>query len=39
MYRVLREGGTSVIQDMSREASGADIGEKAHPAWAVSTPS
>ena len=25
MHRVLREGGTAVIQDMSRDASGADI--------------
>src|SRR5436853_7909490 len=25
MYRVLRDGGTAIIQDMRREASGADI--------------
>jgi hypothetical protein len=28
MHRVLREGGTAVIQDMGREASGADIGDE-----------
>jgi ubiquinone/menaquinone biosynthesis C-methylase UbiE len=28
MFRVLRPGGTSVIQDMSREASGGDIEEE-----------
>jgi ubiquinone/menaquinone biosynthesis C-methylase UbiE len=28
MYRVLRDGGTAVIQDMSREASRADIGRE-----------
>jgi ubiquinone/menaquinone biosynthesis C-methylase UbiE len=28
MHRVLRDGGTAVIQDMSREASGAAIGEE-----------
>ena len=28
MHRVLRSGGTAVIQDMSRESSGADIAEE-----------
>src|SRR2546425_1393509 len=28
MHRVLRRGGTAVIQDMSREASGADIDQE-----------
>ena len=31
MYRVLRAGGTAVIQDMSKDASTADIDERGEP--------